>query len=70
MADQGLMRVSEAAGYLSIGRSTVYELIGRGVIPTVHIGCAVRVPTEALQELVRSWAQTSARIPTATSQAH
>ena len=54
--EPGLLRVQEAAKYLSIGRSTLYELIAQGAIPTVHIGRAVRIPTEALKELVKTLA--------------
>ena len=40
---------------MSIGRSTLYELIARGDVPTVHIGRSVRIPTRALKELVLTW---------------
>ena len=50
--EPGLVRIEEAAKYLSIGRSTLYELIAQGTVPTVHIGRAVRIPTAALKELV------------------
>jgi len=53
--EPGLLRIEEAAKYLSIGRSTMYELIAQGTIPTVHIGRAVRIPTEALKRLVQTW---------------
>ena len=51
--EPALIRVDEAAKYLAIGRSTLYELIARGDVPTVHIGRAVRIPTAALNELVK-----------------
>jgi len=54
-----LLRVDDAAKYLSIGRSTLYELIARGDVPTVHIGRAVRIPTAALKELVDTWSATA-----------
>ena len=47
-----LVRIAETAKYLSIGRSTLYELIAHGTVPTVHIGRAVRIPTAALRKLV------------------
>jgi len=53
--EPGLLRVDDAAKYLAVGRSTVYELIAQGAIPTVHIGRAVRIPTEALERLSRTW---------------
>lgn len=39
-----LITTAEAAAWLSIGRSKLYELIGTGKITTVRIGRAVRVP--------------------------
>ena len=57
--DPGLLRVDDAAKYLAVGRSTVYELIAQGAIPTVHIGRAVRIPTEALKQLVAAWSTTT-----------
>jgi excisionase family DNA binding protein len=54
--EPGLVRIEEAAKYLSIGRSTMYELIAQGAVPTVHIGRAVRIPMEALKELVKTLA--------------
>jgi len=53
--EPGLLRVDDAAKYLAIGRSTVYELIAQGAIPTVHVGRAVRIPTEALKRLIQTW---------------
>jgi excisionase family DNA binding protein len=57
--EPALIRVDEAARFLSIGRSTLYELIARGDIPTVHIGRSVRIPTQALKNLVETWAATT-----------
>ncbi len=47
-----LLRVTEAAERLALGRSTVYELIARGELPTVRIGAATRIPVAALQHWV------------------
>jgi excisionase family DNA binding protein len=52
--EPALIRVDDAARFLSIGRSTLCELIARGDIPTVHIGRAVRIPTKALEGLVKT----------------
>ena len=46
-----LLRPAEVADILGIGRSKTYDLIARGVIPSVRIGCSVRVPLDRL----RSW---------------
>jgi excisionase family DNA binding protein len=44
-----LLTILETAALLSVGRSTVYELIGAGELETVHIGRSVRVPADALR---------------------
>jgi excisionase family DNA binding protein len=43
---------TKAAKCLSIGGSTLYELIHSGEIETVHIGRLRRVPADCLQEFV------------------
>jgi excisionase family DNA binding protein len=43
-----LLRIDEVAERLAVSRATTYRLIHRGLIPTVHIGSAVRVPSDAL----------------------
>ena len=53
-----LLRPHEAAELLGLGRSTVYELIASGAIPSITIGRSRRVPLEALRAWVR--AQTDA----------
>ena len=46
-----LLRPTEVADLLGIGRSKVYELVGGGVIPSVRIGASVRIPVDSL----RAW---------------
>jgi excisionase family DNA binding protein len=53
MGDRLLLRMTEAAERLGVGRSTVYELVARGELEVVHIGRAARVPAEALDDFVR-----------------
>jgi excisionase family DNA binding protein len=48
-----LYTMAEAAAVLGIGRSTVYELARTGALPVMHVGRAVRVPREAIEEWVR-----------------
>lgn len=48
-----LLKPSEAAQVLGIGRSLTYELIARGEIPSVRLGRCIRVPTESLQRWLR-----------------
>ena len=49
--DRLLLRPAEAAEAIGIGRSTVYELLASGELPSVRIGGCVRVPVDAL----RAW---------------
>jgi excisionase family DNA binding protein len=60
MMEPALMRITEAAAYLAIGRSLTYELLKRRELPTVHIGASVRIPTEAVKEWVRARTQLAA----------
>ena len=51
--DTLLMTLNQAAEQLAIGRTTVYQLIGRGELPTVRLGRGcVRISREALIEYV------------------
>ncbi|NTU81346.1 MAG: helix-turn-helix domain-containing protein [Chloroflexales bacterium] len=43
-----LIRIDEAARLLSLGRSTVYELVYKGELPVVKCGNARRIPLAAL----------------------
>ena len=47
-----LLTVVEAGRLLSVGRTTVYELIQRGELQTVHIGRSVRIPVAAVTDFV------------------
>jgi excisionase family DNA binding protein len=53
MGEQLVLRMTEVAERLSIGRSTVYELVARGELEVVHIGRSARAPAEALDGVVR-----------------
>jgi excisionase family DNA binding protein len=57
MVDRLLLKPTEAAQALGIGRSKIYELIMSGVIESVLIGTARRVPAEALASYVRDLRQ-------------
>ncbi len=46
-----LLRPTEAADAIGIGRSKVYELLASGELPSIRIGGSVRVPVDAL----RAW---------------
>jgi len=46
-----LVRVEEAARILSLSRSTIYEMMDAGEIPSIRRGTARRIPVAAL----RAW---------------
>jgi excisionase family DNA binding protein len=50
--NRGLLRVEEAAEWLGLGRTKAYELVYRGMLPSVTIGRSRRVPVAALQDFV------------------
>jgi excisionase family DNA binding protein len=54
-----LLTIPEAARVLGIGRSTLYELIARGAIETVHIGRAHRIAAAALHAFVKNLQQSA-----------
>jgi excisionase family DNA binding protein len=47
-----LFTIEEAAEVLSVGRSTVYDLVRMRLLDTVLIGRSRRVPASALRKLV------------------
>ena len=51
MTEPMLLKPTEAAAALGIGRSKLYELMQDGVLEFVHIGACRRIPTEALAAL-------------------
>lgn len=50
--DKLLLTPTEAATALGIGRSTLYQLMRCGTVPSVRIGGCRRVPAAGLSELV------------------
>jgi len=59
--DRMLLRPTEVADLLGIGRSKVYELISGGVIPSLRIGASVRVPVESLRAWITQQGDDSAK---------
>ena len=51
LVTEGLLTVKEAAAFLSISRSKLYELMDHGELPFVKIGRSRRVPRQAVVEL-------------------
>lgn len=53
MTERMLLKPTEAAAVLGIGRSKLYELLQDGVLESVRIGACRRIPIEVLTEFVR-----------------
>ena len=54
-----LYRPAEVAALLGLGRSTVFQMIAAGDLPTVRFGRALRVPADGLQALIRERTETA-----------
>jgi excisionase family DNA binding protein len=54
-----LVRVEEAARLLSLSRSTIYEMMDRGELPSVRCGAARRIPMAALRAWVERQTETT-----------
>ena len=66
--DKLLYTPLEAAHVLGISRSTLYELLARGDIDSVHIGASRRIPADGLRRYVASLTEEPRRArPVATS---
>jgi len=61
-----LLRATEAAEIVGLGRSKMYELIAKGIVPSVRIGKSVRVPVEGLRQWVQKQVEETAT-PSQTS---
>jgi excisionase family DNA binding protein len=51
--EQGLVRVTDAARFLALSRSTIYELMEAGQLAYVKLGRSRRIPRQALLSLAR-----------------
>jgi excisionase family DNA binding protein len=65
--DRLLLTLEEAAQCLAVGRTTIYELVGRGELQTVTIGRCRRVPVSSLRSFVDQLVSRAA--PAATAEA-
>jgi excisionase family DNA binding protein len=52
MVEPFLVRIEEAARLLSLSRSTVYEMLDTGELPSVRRGAARRIPMAALRDWI------------------
>ena len=46
LAEDGLVTVTEAAGFLRLSRTTIYTLMDQGTLPFVKIGRSRRIPLD------------------------
>ena len=51
LVEDGLVKVSEAADFLRLSRSTLYTLMDQGELPFVKLGRSRRIPRRALVQL-------------------
>jgi excisionase family DNA binding protein len=59
MTERMLLKPTEAANILGIGRSKLYELLQAGTLDSVRIGACRRIPLDALSDLVTRLRQQS-----------
>lgn len=62
-----LLRIPEVAQTLGLGRTTVYQLVKDGILPTVRIGRrGVRIPVDALND----WVTENIKAPQSEDRSH
>lgn len=49
-----LLKVTEAAKLLQLGRDRIYELIASGRLPALHFGRTIRIPRDALPRFIEA----------------
>ena len=60
----GLVSLRDAMAFLSIGRSTIYELMEKGMLPYSKIGRSRRIPKRALLRLAQATLKGGGAMPT------
>jgi excisionase family DNA binding protein len=60
--DSYLLKVSEAADCLRVGRDLVYELVARGELPAIRLGRKIRLPVFGLKHWIKQ--KTGLSMPT------
>ena len=50
-----LMSVADVQEVLGVGKNRVYEMLNDGTISSIRIGRSWKIPTEAVEEYLRSW---------------
>lgn len=64
LVEGGLVPIDEAMAFLSVGRSTVYELMDKGLLPYAKIGRSRRIPRRALVNLAQAMLKGGNALPT------
>lgn len=54
MVDKVLYKPTEVAEAIGVSRARAYDLIARGVIPSIRLGASIRVPVVQLREWVNN----------------
>lgn len=49
-----LLKPTEVAEVLRIGRSLVYTMLATGELPSVRVGRCIRIPTESLERWLKT----------------
>lgn len=49
-----LLKPTEVAGILRIGRSLVYGMLASGELPSIRVGRCIRIPSESLQRWLKA----------------
>ncbi len=62
LVEGGLLKVADAAAFLSVSRATLYTLMNLGELPFVKIGRSRRVPRRAVVELAASGLRGGVRV--------
>jgi excisionase family DNA binding protein len=53
-AEQGLCSIREACEFLSLGKTSLYNLMAQGKLPFVFLGGVRRIPRAALVEFTQN----------------
>lgn len=61
------MTVTETAAVLGISRTTEYECIRSGSIPSLRLGGRILVPTQALESLLSEASHANVRVESAST---
>jgi len=58
--DAQLLKADSVASLMSISRAKAYDLMKRGMIPTIVVGASRRVPRRALEKWIEAKTQKAA----------